>query len=234
MPIYSAQKKVKLNLGNKKVKAAYLGNRKVYSSGNICIYIVRGVSYTQEYEAGQSVLSPTVVTPALTGATFLGWSVSLSSTSVVKNLVMGDAPITLYAVFKYPDSSVASVVKAYIFRNNEPIHKTETVYVLDTAKYESHTVTASVPVLETSNNTTGYMICQAYVDGVEVRRTVSSEQDSPFQDAGEFVGTNGEQFQLTKDGNLTIGVNLPGFPFGSSGAQIKIIALKLNGKTIVG
>lgn len=103
MAIYLGNQKSKFYLGSQKVKGIYLGGVKVYSSGNICTYTVRGVNYTQEYKEGQDVLHPTVVKPSLSGATFLGWSTSPSSTTTVSSLVMGDSPIHLYSVFKYAD-----------------------------------------------------------------------------------------------------------------------------------
>lgn len=74
MPIMIQNSKTKLMCEGGKIAKMYCEGNVIYSSGNICTYIVRGVSYIQEYDEGQSVLSPNVVTPTLSGATFLGWS----------------------------------------------------------------------------------------------------------------------------------------------------------------
>lgn len=99
MALRIGRKKPKLNIGSKKVKAIYLGGGKVYSSGNICVYNVDGVLYTQEYEDGEDVLHPTAFTvPAKTGYTLYGWSLT-SGGEALTALTMGDDPITLYAVW---------------------------------------------------------------------------------------------------------------------------------------
>ncbi len=102
MPIYNGQTKSKLFLGNQKVKKAYLGDVKVYSSGNIVTYMVdSGVTYREEVDEGASCLSPKTFTPTKNGWTFAGWREDKTANgSVLTNKVMGDAPVTLYAVFK--------------------------------------------------------------------------------------------------------------------------------------
>lgn len=68
-------------------------------------YNFNGRNYIQEYDEGQDVLHPTVVSPAVSGATFLGWTTSKSGTTALTSLTMGSDPITLYALFKYNDVS---------------------------------------------------------------------------------------------------------------------------------
>lgn len=102
-------KKSKLFLGNVKVKKVYVGATKVYSSGNIVTYICNGVTYQEEVEEGQTVLSPKTFTPSKGSATFRGWSTSASSTATVSSLVMSGKPITLYAVFKYTDRTLCNL-----------------------------------------------------------------------------------------------------------------------------
>ena len=148
MPINTGNKKSKLYLGNKKVSNAYLGSTKAYSSGNVVTYYVHGVKYTQEYDEGESVLSPTVVEPSLSGATFLGWSTSSDSTSVVSSLTMGEVPITLYAVFKYDDASMTTYFTDtdwLLTEGGQP--RTVEVVVqgtsgIDTNKYSAATITS--------------------------------------------------------------------------------------------
>lgn len=85
-------------LGNIKMKKGYIGATRVYSAGEVVTYISNGsVFHTQEYEEGQSVLSPSK-TPSKSGYTFAGWSTSASG-DVLSSLTMGQNPITLYAIF---------------------------------------------------------------------------------------------------------------------------------------
>ena len=130
MPIYSAHKKGKLYLGATKVRKAYLGSTKVYSSGNVCTYIVdSGISYREEFDEGESVLSPKTFTPAKSGWTFVGWRTDTAASSAVQtSMTMGDSPVTLYAVFRqtitvtyYNGSTTASSVVRDRYYNNGTI-----------------------------------------------------------------------------------------------------------------
>lgn len=104
MPIYAGATKAKnFYVGGTKVKKIYRGSDLVFSAGNIVTYNFNGVNYTQEYDEGQSVLNPSVVRPAITGATFLGWVRNRSDRTPLSSLVMGSDPITLYALFKWND-----------------------------------------------------------------------------------------------------------------------------------
>lgn len=106
MPIMIQNASKKLMCADHKIPKMYCENDVIYSSGTVVTYVVRGTKYAQEYDEGESVLSPTVVSPSISGATFLGWSTSPNSTTVVSSLKMGDDPITLYAVFRYSDKTV--------------------------------------------------------------------------------------------------------------------------------
>lgn len=90
---------------------AVLEFKKFYSAGNIVTYVVNGKQYQEEVDEGASVLSPKSFTPSKSGATFLGYSDSATSTTVLAEKVMGDEPITLYAVFKYPDGTATQTYK---------------------------------------------------------------------------------------------------------------------------
>lgn len=100
--IYIRNNKVKLYAGSTKIKKAYIGATKVYSAGNIVTYYVNsGVSYKEEVDEGATCLSPKTFTPAISGWTFVGWRTdATASGSVLSSKVMGDSPITLYAVFR--------------------------------------------------------------------------------------------------------------------------------------
>ncbi len=94
--------KSKLYMGSSKIKKVYLGTEKVYSAGNIVTYNVdSGVSYSEEVDSDATCLSPTTFTPTKSGYTFVGWKENTSAdSSVLSSKIMGDNPITLYAVFK--------------------------------------------------------------------------------------------------------------------------------------
>lgn len=102
MSIYIGTKKSKLFLGNKKIKKIYIGTEKVYSSGSIVTYYVdTNIVYQEEVDSEATCLSPKTFTPAKSGYTFVGWREdTTASSSVLTSKVMGDSPITLYAVFK--------------------------------------------------------------------------------------------------------------------------------------
>lgn len=102
MPVHIAQHKAKLYLGNKKVKKIFRGGVKVYSAGNICTYHVdTGITYREEVDEGASCLSPKGFTPAKSGWGFVGWREDQTAgSSVLTGKLMGDDPVTLYAVFQ--------------------------------------------------------------------------------------------------------------------------------------
>lgn len=104
MPIYAGNQKLKkLYIGNQAVRKAYLGNQLVYSAGNIVTYHVdAGVRYQEEVEEGESCLSPKTFTPQKAGWAFVGWRMDMvASGDVLASKVMGDNPVTLYAVFAH-------------------------------------------------------------------------------------------------------------------------------------
>lgn len=102
MGVFIKGNKTKLFIGSKKVSRGYVGNVKVYSSGNIVTYQVdTGVTYTEEVEEGGGCLSPSTFTPQKTGYTFTGWRLDGSASGdVLSSCVMAGDPITLYAVFQ--------------------------------------------------------------------------------------------------------------------------------------
>ena len=106
--IYGAKPK-KIYIGGLKAKKVYCRGERVWSAGSIVTYICNGVTYTEEVDEGQTVLSPTSFTPSKSGCSFVGWSTSASSTATVSSLVMSGKPITLYAVFKYTDRTLCNL-----------------------------------------------------------------------------------------------------------------------------
>ncbi len=124
---FGNQKCKKLYIGNQKVKRAYLGNQRVYSAGNIVTYKVdSNVTYTEEVDSDATCLSPTTFTPAKSGWSFVGWREdSAANGTIIGSKVMGDDPITLYAVFRqtvkltiYNNSTAATSQSGYRYYNN--------------------------------------------------------------------------------------------------------------------
>lgn len=127
MPILTENKDIKLMCSDHKVAKIYCQNEVIYSSGNIVTYHVSpGVTYQEEVDEGASCLSPKTFTPSLSGWTFVGWRGDASANANVhQSLVMGDAPITLYAVFRqavtvtyYNGSTAASSTSGYRYYNS--------------------------------------------------------------------------------------------------------------------
>ena len=85
-----------------KVKNWYHDGVKIFSAGNMVTYYVNtNTSYQEEVDSEASCLSPTTFTPTISGWTFVGWREdTTASGSVLSSKIMGDEPITLYAVFK--------------------------------------------------------------------------------------------------------------------------------------
>jgi len=83
-------------------KKAYVDGVQTYSAGNpVTYYVDSDTTYTEEVEFEASCLSPATFTPAKDGWTFVGWREdATASGDVLTEKVMGDNPITLYAVFK--------------------------------------------------------------------------------------------------------------------------------------
>lgn len=114
-------------LGDVKVNRAYAGDVKIYSSSNIVTYHVdTGITYVEEVDEGESCLAPKTFTPAKGGREFVGWRQDTAANAdVLNSLVMGDAPVTLYAVFQqivtvtfYNDSESPSYASAPRYYNN--------------------------------------------------------------------------------------------------------------------
>lgn len=83
-------------------KKAYVNNVQVYSAGNAVTYHVdSGKVYTEEVDYESSCLSPKTFTPSKPGWAFIGWREDgTASDDVLSKKIMGDAPVTLYAVYR--------------------------------------------------------------------------------------------------------------------------------------
>lgn len=90
-----------MTYNGQKVKKWKHNGVQIFSAGSIVTYIVdTTTSFREEVDSGASCLSPTTYTPTKTGWTFVGWREdTTASGSVLTSKVMGDEPITLYAVY---------------------------------------------------------------------------------------------------------------------------------------
>lgn len=90
-----------LHNGNSLKKGYHNSDVEILPGGSTVTYCVdSGVSYTEEVNNGESCLTPKTFTPTKDGWVFVGWREDTSGTTVLTSKVMGDDPITLYAVFK--------------------------------------------------------------------------------------------------------------------------------------
>lgn len=98
----TALKNVSYN--GQKVKKWYHNGAKVFSAGNVVTYYFNANDYAQEeIDSEASCLTPQTVNYInhFAGWTFVGWREDkTASSSVLSSKVMGDEPITLYAVYK--------------------------------------------------------------------------------------------------------------------------------------
>lgn len=101
----------------------------VYSSSiAVTYYVESSTKYTEEVASGDSCLSPKTFTPSKSGYTFIGWREDkTANSSVLTSKVMGDSPITLYAVFRKTItlsiriSGAATTQTGYQYYNNSTV-----------------------------------------------------------------------------------------------------------------
>lgn len=117
----------KAYLGALKLKKGYIGATRVYSAGNIVTYhLDSGAVYQEEVDEGETCLSPKSFTPAKSGWEFVGWrSDTTLNPDCYTSYIMGDNPVTLYAVFcqavtvtYYDNSKTAKTASGYRYYNN--------------------------------------------------------------------------------------------------------------------
>lgn len=89
-------------LNGTETKKRYIHGTRYYSAGNIVTYYVDSNTYYQEeVDSDASCLNPTTFTPSKSGWAFVGWREdTIASGDVLSSKIMGDEPITLYAVFR--------------------------------------------------------------------------------------------------------------------------------------
>lgn len=92
----------KCRFGNTEISKLRFGTTVVYSAGSTVTYHVdTDVAYTEEVDAGDTVLTPKMFTPTKSGWIFVGWKQdATASGDVLSELTMDDGPIDLYAVFQ--------------------------------------------------------------------------------------------------------------------------------------
>lgn len=104
MSSYTGSKIKRMNYNGQKVRKWYHDGIRVFTAGNVVTYKVdTNAVYTEEVDSETSCLSPKTFNPATTkpGWTFVGWREDgNASAEVLSEKMMGDDPITLYAVFK--------------------------------------------------------------------------------------------------------------------------------------
>lgn len=114
-------------IGKVSMSKGYIGRVPIYSAGNMVTYYVdTGVTYTEEVDSDETVLSPKTFIPAKSGWEFVGWRQdTTASSSVLSTLTMGDNPITLYAVFRqlvtvtyYNGNTTKKTATGYRYYNN--------------------------------------------------------------------------------------------------------------------
>lgn len=132
----------KMNYNGVKVKKWYHDGVKVFSAGNVVTYYFNPTDYAQEeVDSEASVLTPKTVNYLnhFSGWTFVGWREDkTASSSVLSSKVMGDEPITLYAVYKRTltasfngngatSGSVASISGTQYYNNGNTANPTITL-----------------------------------------------------------------------------------------------------------
>ena len=92
----------------------------IYSAGNPVTYVVdTDTTYTEDVDFDASCLSPKTFTPSKDGYTFVGWREdTTASGDVLTSKVMGDEPVTLYAVFS-KDVTLTTIVKGATSTNTK-------------------------------------------------------------------------------------------------------------------
>lgn len=227
MSINIGTKKIKIYIGDTKVSKVYLGNTKIYSSGSNCTYICDDNTYQEEVDEGASCLSPKTFTPEKSGWQFAGWRQdAAASGSVLSSLVMGDAPITLYAVFRQ------TITLSY---NGNSATGGSTPSQTGTRYYNNGNVTNPVFTLSTSGFTrTGYTFSKwalgstggtQYTAGASVTLAASATAYAVWTATNltvtgntKYISTSGEmgagRWYSTGDANDTsyINVNYAGYP----------------------
>lgn len=187
-------------LGNNKVSAIYLGTTKVFPNGNNVTYVWNGNQTVEYVDYGSSILNPSFK-PQRSNYTFIGWSNSISSTTILTNEVMGDNPITLYAVWQCPNTTLLSEERIFYVSGQE------TILSIDTNKYGSVEVEAYLARMDVGKweiSTRAY----AYINNVLVREVWWNDSlwDNNQRENEDLVGSYGKTFSINVNFNANSGL----------------------------
>ena len=91
-----------ITYNGQKVKKWNHNGVRIYNAGStVTYYVDTNTAYTEEVDSEASCLSPKTFTPTKSGWNFVGWRENnTASSEILTDKIMGDSPITLYAVFK--------------------------------------------------------------------------------------------------------------------------------------
>ena len=124
---YNNIKLKNITYNDQKVKKWNHNGVRIYNAGNtVTYYVDTDVVYTEEVDSEASCLSPKTFTPTKSDWEFVGWRENnTASSEILIDKIMGDSPITLYAVFRqivtvtyYNNSTTASAAKKDKYYNN--------------------------------------------------------------------------------------------------------------------
>ena len=235
MPLMNRNAQIKLMHGKNKIKKMMCENAAIYSSGNAVYYYVDGIKYTEEFESGQSCLSPTSFTPSKAECTFLGWSESPNSTTVLDNKIMEDDSIELFAVFKYNDLTKSVSIKYSAYEEYYAVGQRKTLGTfytgVDKSKYVSAFLQLSSVSLESS-----YAWAPAYLylsDGTTDAQIAMVQKNGEGGYYIKNIGTSATLTFKTDTGNTNLSLVMYNRDMNQVTYTVIGGTLKLSGRTIV-
>ncbi len=182
----------KIYLGSTKIKKIYKGTDQVYSSGSLVSYYNGSTLLgTREFEEGESVLSPTGISPTKSGYTFKGWAYTDGSSfdNRITSLVANGDPITLYAVF------IPSSLVVFATTHNSSPSINNSRYVTSMMSSDGHVgqLNASVWYRSGNDNTSGTVglnLRGEYARAVVEFATESFNTTPWYESGGRWVSNN--------------------------------------------
>ncbi len=216
--VFYGDQKVKIFFGDIKIRKAYLGDKLVYTCENPVTYIENGRQHMEYVEEGMTVLSPESFAPSKPGWTFRGWSISANSINIQTNLVMGEMPITLYAVWS---------MGSYIPDQPLPFTYSGPADGLYYSPGGSWTATASIDdVYDIGNNTTGEVAIIVSVAGTNGRGWVNRPGAGTEEYTG-YPGYGGAVFHIGGIGAITAKIeNTGAWKYSGGDVNIRNVVLK--------
>ena len=227
-------------------KKMYIDGKLVYSAGNPVTYVVdSGVQYTEDVDFDASCLSPKTFTPTKSGWKFAGWREDTAANgSILDSKIMGDEPITLYAVFTaditvtyYNNSSSASSTKGTRYYNNgnvvDPSFKLSQASVSGWSARGWSTGKSGDSSVSYNNNTSftrdsnctlygmySKTVTLSYNGNGSTGGSTDSHEGTAYRNyKGDVIGAS---FKLKNNGFSRGGYNFTGWNLGAVGASISI------------